>query len=124
MKKELVISFLIVIVVIGGIFWSLQKKPTVPATSQIASVEPTTQPAVTKQEVMKHNTKDDCWVIVSGSVYNVTSYIPNHKGGPDKIISVCGQDATTLFTTRNGKGPHPDKVQGALNAMLVGPLAK
>lgn len=115
MKKELVISLVLVIVVIGGILLSMQKKP--------ASTEQTSS-STSKETVAKHNTKDDCWVIVNNNVFNVTSYIPNHPAGPDIIISVCGQDATALFTSRNGKGPHPDKVQASLNQMLVGSLAQ
>lgn len=115
MKKEFVIFILLVIVVIGGILLSMQKKPA--STQQTSSL-------ISKETVAKHNTKDDCWVIIDNNIYNVTSYIRTHKGGPDKIISVCGQDATTLFTSRNGKGPHPDKVQASLNQILVGPLAQ
>jgi cytochrome b involved in lipid metabolism len=29
----------------------------------------------TKEEVAKHNTKSSCWIIVDGSVYDVTEYI-------------------------------------------------
>ena len=34
----------------------------------------------TKEEVLKHDKEDDCWLIVSGSVYDVTRWLPRHPG--------------------------------------------
>ena len=34
----------------------------------------------TRQEVLQHDQEDDCWLIVNGSVYNVTKWIPRHPG--------------------------------------------
>lgn len=33
------------------------------------------------EEVAKHNTKDDCWTVYKGIVYDVTDYAPAHPGG-------------------------------------------
>jgi cytochrome b involved in lipid metabolism len=33
---------------------------------------------ITKDELAKHNTEQDCWVSVSGGVYDVTNFIPKH----------------------------------------------
>ena len=32
------------------------------------------------QEVAKHNSKDDCWVIIHGKAYDVTDFMPEHPG--------------------------------------------
>jgi len=43
---------------------------------------PTPKPSgYTLSDVQKHNTSGDCWMILSGGVYNVTSYISQHPGG-------------------------------------------
>merc|ERR1712151_1154961 len=36
---------------------------------------------MTMAEVAKHITKDDCWVVVSGQVLNVTKFLGEHPGG-------------------------------------------
>ena len=52
-------------------------------------------------EVAKHNNSNDCWVIIDSKIYNVTGFIPNHPGGPDKIIWNCGKDATSIFDLKH-----------------------
>ena len=47
-------------------------------------------------DVAKHCTPHDCWVIVHGSVFNVTDYIPRHPGGA-MIYVKAGGDCSQLF---------------------------
>merc|ERR1711920_1054113 len=49
------------------------------------------------EEVAKHVTKDDCWVILSGKVLNVTSFLSQHPGGELAILTFAGKDATAEF---------------------------
>ncbi|URD83949.1 Cytochrome b5-like Heme/Steroid binding domain [Musa troglodytarum] len=48
-------------------------------------------------EVAKHNDAEDCWLIVSGKVYDVSSYMAEHPGGRDVLLSATGKDATVDF---------------------------
>merc|ERR1711998_558162 len=48
-------------------------------------------------EVAKHTTKADCWVVVSGQVLNVTTFLSQHPGGELAIITFAGKDATEEF---------------------------
>lgn len=48
-------------------------------------------------DVLKHNKKDDCWVIVHGKVYDVTSFLDEHPGGSGIILKYAGKDATKAF---------------------------
>ena len=50
----------------------------------------------TLQEVKKHNTINDAWIIIKGKVYDVTSWIPKHPGGKI-ILQGIGKDASSLF---------------------------
>ena len=50
----------------------------------------------TLDEVAKHNTKSDAWIVINGKVANITKWIPNHPGG-DIIMKGVGKDATKLF---------------------------
>ncbi len=49
----------------------------------------------TLADVAKHNSADDCWMVINGSVYDVTTYVPSHPGS--EIVRGCGKDATSLF---------------------------
>lgn len=52
---------------------------------------------VTRQEVALHNTRDDCWVIISGKVYDITEWAPHHPGGAGIARMYAGKDATAEF---------------------------
>merc|ERR1712203_805337 len=52
---------------------------------------------MTMAEVAKHTTKDDCWVVVSGQVLNVTKFLGEHPGGELAILTFAGKDATEEF---------------------------
>lgn len=51
----------------------------------------------TKEEVAKHNTEDDCWVIVKNVVLDLTPFLGDHPGGKESIVKFAGQDATESF---------------------------
>jgi hypothetical protein len=63
-----------------------------------ASPTPTPTTKYTAKVVATHNTAGNCWSIVSGSVYNLTKWIPLHPGGQAQIKAMCGRDATAGFT--------------------------
>jgi uncharacterized membrane protein len=85
-------------------------KPTAAATT----------PALTLAEVHRHGTAADCWTVVNGSVYDVTSWISQHPGGPQVIEQMCGADATAAFEAQHqGQGRPNDE----LASFLLGRLA-
>ncbi|AYV80661.1 MAG: putative Cytochrome b5 [Harvfovirus sp.] len=51
----------------------------------------------TLEEVKVHNTKDDCWLIIRDSVYDVTKFLESHPGGKEILIMYSGTDATADF---------------------------
>ena len=61
----------------------------------------------------------DCWIIVRGVVYDVTSFLESHPGGPLLILSVAGGDATQAFAAPG----HSTRAVEQLLSMRVGVLA-
>ena len=51
----------------------------------------------TMEEVAKHNTKRDCWIVIKNVVYDVTDFLKIHPGGSSIVMSVSGEDATDYF---------------------------
>ncbi|KXS95652.1 hypothetical protein AC579_10569 [Pseudocercospora musae] len=51
----------------------------------------------TFDEVQQHKSKESCWVILYGNVYDVTSFLPDHPGGSKIILQLAGSDATEEY---------------------------
>ena len=51
----------------------------------------TPQKQFTRQEIEKHDTEDDCWLVVDGKVYDATSVLAWHPGGKAAIVGHAGQ---------------------------------
>ena len=45
-------------------------------------------------EVQKHNTRESCWVVIDGQVYDATSILDTHPGGTAVLLKNAGKDAT------------------------------
>ena len=46
---------------------------------------------------LRHNTKDDAWLVLFGEAIDVTSFLPIHPGGEESIETYLGQDATEAW---------------------------
>ena len=49
------------------------------------------------EEVQKHNTIEDCWIVAHNKVYDVTSFINRHPGGKYVIKSNAGKRVSRHF---------------------------
>ena len=126
MSTRLFISAVVVIgiVLLAGVFVSFNKTDT-----PVPSVNNTTEGVYTIEDVKQHDSKSSCWTIISGSVYDITSYIPRHPGG-EEILRACGANATTLFTARQtsdgqsvGSGsPHSSNAEDQLEKLKIGTI--
>jgi fatty acid desaturase len=60
-----------------------------------------------KNEIILHNTKEDCWVILFNQVYDISDFVKKHPGGTEILLSRAGEDASSFFQTRHGiKSPY------------------
>ncbi|KAH0836219.1 Cytochrome b2, mitochondrial [Fonsecaea pedrosoi] len=48
-------------------------------------------------EVAQHNTRESCWVVIEGCVYDVTEFLDRHPGGAGIILRYGGKDATQEY---------------------------
>mmetsp|Transcript_7305 Transcript_7305/g.10669 ORF Transcript_7305/g.10669 Transcript_7305/m.10669 type:complete len:138 (-) Transcript_7305:9-422(-) len=66
-------------------------------------MSPVPEKEFTEAEVAKHNTAEDCWLIIGNEntggakVYDVTSYLDDHPGGAEVMLDVAGKDADEFF---------------------------
>ncbi|MEI6580644.1 MAG: cytochrome b5-like heme/steroid binding domain-containing protein [bacterium] len=75
------------------------------------------------QEVAKHNTVSDCWMIINNKVYNLSDYAGAHPGGTQNITNYCGKEATVAFDTKGGVGnPHSTSANNLLAQYYIGDL--
>jgi cytochrome b involved in lipid metabolism len=93
---------------------SVTPKPTPSPTATVA------QSAYTMEEVKKRNTAASCWSVIDGKVYDLTRWIPVHRGGPQAITFLCGKDGTSAFKAQHDGASSPASV---LPTYLLGPLA-
>lgn len=54
-------------------------------------------PVLSMDEIAKHNTKEDCWVVIFGKAYDLTKFAKVHPGGAKLIHENAGKDATLVF---------------------------
>ena len=128
MSRKIFFGFLILAVFLTFISGCAQEQEGQPAQTPETPTQPqiTEQPATqtfSMEEIAKHNSKEDCWLLISGKVYDVTKNIGVHPGGA-AILEGCGKDATTLFETRPmGSGtPHSEKAREYLAKTYIGNL--
>lgn len=55
-------------------------------------------PQVTMEEVAKHNSLTDMWIVVESRVYDVTKWFKSHPGGYGPLLGMAGKDATDMFS--------------------------
>jgi predicted heme/steroid binding protein len=101
---------------------------TVTPTSGDRGGKTTTRPAAKKkqvpsqtfytaEEVAKHCTREDLWLIIDGKVYDVTQYVEEHHGG-DAILNRPGLDNTEGFRGTQ----HPEHVKDTVEDYWIGML--
>ncbi|MCX6457567.1 MAG: hypothetical protein NTU55_00745 [Actinobacteria bacterium] len=95
--------------------------PTVPATAP--SDAGATSNALTMEAVAQKNTVDNCWVVVSGMVYDLTGYANSHPGGAINIANICGTDATKAFNNQHGGQSKPNNVLSGFEVGALGASA-
>jgi cytochrome b involved in lipid metabolism len=75
---------------------------------------------LTTEEIAKHNSAGDCWMIIDGKVYDLTNYLSVHPGGAGAMIPYCGKDGSRGFATKDKGTPHSQNAANLLNSFYLG----
>jgi cytochrome b involved in lipid metabolism len=71
------------------------------------------------EQVQTHNTPTDCWSSINDSVYDLSTWVSRHPGGPKPIEGLCGTDGSDMFTRMHEKS---NAAQAALVLLKIGEL--
>jgi cytochrome b involved in lipid metabolism len=146
-KVSILVGLIVVVIILGGVFYYLNKNKsnqndennaTQPVSSAVSEQAATSSQETsvkveiatgtksiseekyyTMEEVQKHNSRESCWTVVRGDVYDLTKWIDKHPGGADKILKLCGKDGTQAFEKKHGGQEKPEK---ALEQSEIGKL--
>lgn len=93
------------------------------------NIAPATNITLNLSEISKHNKLSDCFLLISGKVYNITSFFGSHPGGNSVMSATCGTDATAAYMTKDpnatssgGRQSHSSGATSMLASYYVGDL--
>ncbi|KAL6719833.1 hypothetical protein ACLMJK_001754 [Lecanora helva] len=72
---------------------------------------------ITIDELRKHDNETDPWFVVNGEVYSGTSFMKEHPGGAQSIISAAGLDSSDEFMAI-----HSETAKGMMPTYHIGTL--
>lgn len=72
----------------------------------------------TREEIEKHRSRDDCWLVINGNVYDATSVLSWHPGGTSAILANAGR--LSLEVTSSFENVHDDYAQKKLAECAIG----
>lgn len=95
-----------------------------PQSDMPTSPQPTPSSSSKKNlfdEFSRHNTPSDCWIVISGHIYDITTFFGSHPGGDPSLAKHCGTDATNAYNTKDiGPGrTHSADAQAMLSRYLI-----
>jgi cytochrome b involved in lipid metabolism len=92
----------VAVLAIGIIYALVSQRP-------VALMQPptTTNATYSLEEVSTHKTTASCWTVIDGSVYDLTTWINRHPGGPQAIVGLCGIDGSAAYKQQHGTARKP-----------------
>ncbi|RDX49317.1 glyoxylate dehydrogenase [Polyporus arcularius HHB13444] len=84
---------------------------------------------LTGPQVAEHASRESCWIIVHGKVYDVTDFLDEHPGGSKIILKYAGKDATEAYEPIHPPDAittnlPPQKHLGVIDASTVAKVVK
>lgn len=124
-NKKLSLVLGIIVIVTAGTTAIVQNLPSGQGSSDSSAVSESetasTSATYTLAEVAEHNSGTSCWTAINGGVYDVTTWINQHPGGPEHILALCGTDGSAAFNGQHGGEARP---AAELATFKIGTLAQ
>ncbi|GBF61703.1 nitrate reductase [Trichophyton mentagrophytes] len=76
----------------------------------------------TRQEIEKHHTETDCWIVINGNVYDATKVLSWHPGGKGAIMAHAG--IVHWDTTEEFNSIHDNYAQDKLKECILGKVTQ
>ncbi|MEX1033113.1 MAG: cytochrome b5-like heme/steroid binding domain-containing protein [Cellvibrionaceae bacterium] len=92
------------------------------AAEKEATSATTAKQSYTLAEVARHNTQDDCWMVIEGQVYDISAYVERHPTPPSVLAPWCGREATEGMRTKGYGRDHSPNAWSMLSDYLMGTL--
>lgn len=94
------------------------------SVDEAAPVQQDNQPSKKKislQDCKSHNKEEDCWLVISGKVYDVTEFLDEHPGGFDIVLAATGNKhyACQIVTLDLYSIKYKSCSQGVLNTQYI-----
>lgn len=106
MNNKLLLSILIVFLVLGFSSFILLRDSNVVVNVVDADnlTEVSDDSFISTLELSEHDTQNDCWISYKGKVYDLTDFLPKHKGSAAAIILYCGTSTEfeNAFVSQHG----------------------
>lgn len=119
MRKLFIVSTLVFWLAVVG-FWVSGLRFTAPLTESNRVLPPSQNYSLVL--VAEHNQADDCWMVIDGSVYDFTLYLPKHPAPPALMLYWCGKEATQAFRTKTRGRSHSPYATQLLPQYRIGEL--
>jgi len=124
-NRKLALALGIVVIVVAGgtaISQHIQslRYSSVATSGSTAISSTSTSDMYTLEDVAQHANGTSCWSAINGGVYDLTSWINRHPGGPQAILSICGKDGSAAF---NGQHSGQSRPVNELAGFKIGVLA-
>lgn len=82
-----------------------------------------TLPTIPTEDIASRNTKASCYVTIGSDVYDITTFLVDHPGGPDLILEFGGKDVGKIMDGE-GSHTHSEAAYEILRENLIGFTAK
>ncbi|MCX6716105.1 MAG: cytochrome b5-like heme/steroid binding domain-containing protein [Candidatus Taylorbacteria bacterium] len=130
MNKKIGIALGVIVIILIVVFFATRKSqseptslPVVPLTASSAASIPANNivgTSYTLTQISGHSNASSCWSAINGKVYDLTSWIDQHPGGQEAILSMCGKDSSTAYNDQHGGQKRP---ANELTGFYIGTLA-
>ena len=122
------VGLFLLIAITVGIWYVTPHKNELPQASASPAVSASVTPMVTATQatgtftvaqVATHNSGASCYTIIRSNVYDLTSWIRQHPGGPGAVLGLCGKDGTAAFEGQHDGKPQQENILATFKIGVV-----